>query len=168
MLSCLQNLKSGASIMEADDHQITTVFTIGTRQTEYHEALPTSANDEVRCDCTFAGDGNASWYSVCRVPIVEWQLDCRHVTVVDLHDTGPCCSCYVLRDTTCHCMVRQSEYPVHLPRFAYLSKRNLFPNAWRSHWYACQRPLVFTRPAVIERQQKYLLWLQPMSPLISF
>ena len=43
-----------------------------TRQTEYHEALPSSANDEVRCDCTFADDGNASWYSVCRVPMVEW------------------------------------------------------------------------------------------------
>ena len=32
--------------------------TIGTRQTEYHEALPSSANDEVRCDCTFADDVN--------------------------------------------------------------------------------------------------------------
>ena len=36
--------------------------TIGTRQTEYHEALPSSVNDEVRCDCTFADDGSASWY----------------------------------------------------------------------------------------------------------
>ena len=34
--------------------------TIGTRQTEYHEALPSAANDEVRCDCTFVDDGNAS------------------------------------------------------------------------------------------------------------
>ena len=34
--------------------------TIGTRQTVYHEALPSSANDEVRCDCTIADDGNAS------------------------------------------------------------------------------------------------------------
>ena len=38
----------GASIMEADDRQVTTVFTvhrhsiIGTQQTEYHEALPSS------------------------------------------------------------------------------------------------------------------------------
>ena len=31
-----------------------------TRQTEYHEELPLSANDEVKCDCTFAYDGNAS------------------------------------------------------------------------------------------------------------
>ena len=59
---------------------------------QYHEALPSSANDEVRCDCTFADDGNASWYWVCRVPMVEWRLDCencRHLTVVGLHDTGP-------------------------------------------------------------------------------
>ena len=66
--------------------------TIGTRQTEYHEALPSSANDEVRCDCTFADNGNVSWYSVYRVPMVEWRLDCencRHLTVVGLHNTGP-------------------------------------------------------------------------------
>ena len=66
--------------------------TIGTRQTEYHEALPSSANDEIRCDCMFADDGNASWYSVCRVPMVEWLLDCEdccHLTVVNLHDPGP-------------------------------------------------------------------------------
>ena len=51
--------------MEVDDRQVTTDFTvrhstIGTRQTEFHEALPSSTNDEVRCDCTFADDGNAS------------------------------------------------------------------------------------------------------------
>ena len=34
--------------------------TIGTRHTEYYEALPLSANDGVRCDCVFADDGNAS------------------------------------------------------------------------------------------------------------
>ena len=65
--------------------------TIGARQTECHEALTSSANDEVRCDCTFTDDANASWYSVCRVPMV-WRLnceDCRHLTVVGLHDTGP-------------------------------------------------------------------------------
>ena len=28
-------------------------FTIGPRQTQYHETLPSSANDELRCDCTF-------------------------------------------------------------------------------------------------------------------
>ena len=57
----------GAGIMEADDRQVTTVLhsptvippsTLDT--TEYHEALPSSANDEVRCDCTFTDDGNAS------------------------------------------------------------------------------------------------------------
>ena len=55
----------GAGTMEADHRQVSTVFTvrhstIGTRQTQYHEALPSSANDEVRCDCTFTDDGNAS------------------------------------------------------------------------------------------------------------
>ena len=73
--------RPGAGIMEADDRQMTTVFavqpsfhyhsTIGTRQTEYHEALPSSVNDAVRCDCTFADDGNASRYWVFRVPMVE-------------------------------------------------------------------------------------------------
>ena len=58
--------------------------TIGARQTEYHEALPSSVNNEVRCECTFAYDGNTSWYSVCWVPMVEWQLDCCHLTVVGL------------------------------------------------------------------------------------
>ena len=57
---------SWAGIMEADDRQVTTVFAvqpsfiIGTLQTEYHEALPSMANYEVRCDCTFTDDGNAS------------------------------------------------------------------------------------------------------------
>ena len=63
--------------MEADDRQVTTVFTvrhstIGTRQTEYHDALPSSANDEVRCVCTFADDGNTLWYSVCQC---RWWID---------------------------------------------------------------------------------------------
>ena len=43
---------------------------------------------------SFADDGNPSWYSVCRVPIVEWRLDCencRHLTVVSLRDTSPWC-----------------------------------------------------------------------------
>ena len=66
--------------------------TIGTPQTEYHEALPSSTNDDVRCDCTFADNRNASRYLVCRVPMVECRLDCekcRYLTVVGLHDTGP-------------------------------------------------------------------------------
>ena len=66
--------------------------TIGTRQTEYHEALPPSANVQSHLHSSFADDGNASWYSVCRVSMVEWRLDCescRHLTVVGLHDTGP-------------------------------------------------------------------------------
>ena len=66
--------------------------TIGTRQTENHEALPSSANVQSHLTSSFADDGNASWYSVCRVLMVEWWLDCencRHLTVVGLHDTGP-------------------------------------------------------------------------------
>ena len=68
--------------------------TIGTRQTEYHEALPSSANVQSHFISSFADDGNASWYWVCRVPMVDWRLDrenCRHLTVVGLHDTGPKC-----------------------------------------------------------------------------
>ena len=75
--------------------------TIGTRQSEYHEALPSSANVQSHLTSSFADDGNASWYSVCRVPMVEWRLDCencRHLTVVGLHDTGTwCCSGYRVR-----------------------------------------------------------------------
>ena len=66
--------------------------TIGTQQTKYHEALLSSANDEVMCDCTFADDSNASWYSVCRVLIVELRLACEdshHLMVISLHDTSP-------------------------------------------------------------------------------
>ena len=77
-------------------HSTNRQCTISTRQIEYHEALPSSAHDEVRCDCTLADDGNASWYSICRVLMVQWRLDCeicRHLTVVGLHDTGPCSLC---------------------------------------------------------------------------
>ena len=67
--------------------------TIGTRQTQYHEALPSSVNVQSHLTSSFAYDGNASWYSVCRVPMVKWRLgceNCRYLTVVCLHDTGPC------------------------------------------------------------------------------
>ena len=50
-------------------------------------------------DSTFADDGNASWYSVCRVSMVEWRLDCencRHLTIIGLHDTGPWCQWQVV------------------------------------------------------------------------
>ena len=65
---------------------------INTRQTQYHEALPSSVNVQSHLTSSFANDGNASWYWVCRVPMVEWRLDCencRHLTVVGLHDTYP-------------------------------------------------------------------------------
>ena len=44
------------------------------------------------CSHSCADDGNASWYSVCRVPMVKWRLDyenCPYLTVVGLYDTGP-------------------------------------------------------------------------------
>ena len=55
--------------MEADDvkwrqfSQSNRHSTIGTRQTEYHEALPSSANVQSHLTSSFADDGNASWYS---------------------------------------------------------------------------------------------------------
>ena len=42
--------------------------TIGTRQTQYYEALPSSANVQSLLTSSFADDANASWHSVCRVP----------------------------------------------------------------------------------------------------
>ena len=66
--------------------------TIGTRQTEHHEVLSSSANVQSHLTSSFADDGDASWYSVCWVPMVEWWLDCencRHLMVVGLHDTCP-------------------------------------------------------------------------------
>ena len=76
--------------MEADDHQVMTVFTVQppfhhlhstnhltnekkkkTRQTEYHEVFPSSANVQSHLTSPFANDGTASWYSVCGVPMVE-------------------------------------------------------------------------------------------------
>ena len=86
--------RPGTGIMEADDlsSQSNPHSTIGTRQTEYHEALPSSQNVQSHLTSSFADDGNASRFSVCRVPMVEWGLDCeecRHLTVVGLHDTSP-------------------------------------------------------------------------------
>ena len=54
-----------------------------------------------KCDCAFADDGGASWYSVCQVPMVEWRLDCEncpHLTVVGLHDTGPRCVFHIRKE----------------------------------------------------------------------
>ena len=44
---------------------------------EYHEALLLSVNVQAHLTSSFADDGNASWYSVCRVPMVKWRLDCE-------------------------------------------------------------------------------------------
>ena len=47
--------------MEADDRQVTTVFTVNPHSAnEYHEALPSSANVQSHLTSSFADDGNAS------------------------------------------------------------------------------------------------------------
>ena len=63
--------------------------TVGTRQSEYHKALPLLANVQSHLTSSFTDDGNASWYSVCQVP-TDCE-NCRHLTVVGLYDTGPRC-----------------------------------------------------------------------------
>ena len=56
--------RPGAGIMEADDHQVTTVFTVQPsfhhRHSEYYEALPSSANVQSHLTSSFDDDGNAS------------------------------------------------------------------------------------------------------------
>ena len=96
--------------------------TVGTRQTEYHEALPSTANVQSHLT-SFADDGNASWYSVCRVPMVDWRLDykdCRHLTVVGLHDTGLCTA------------VDRWRRPPPCPGES---------NRWREDWCRCGCPI---------------------------
>ena len=92
------NHKSGADIMEADERQVTTVFTVQSSfhhrhsTNQVHKALPSSANVQSHLTSSFADDGNASWYSVCQVPMMEWRMacdNCRHLTVVGLHENGP-------------------------------------------------------------------------------
>ena len=68
--------------------------TIGTRQTEYHEALPLLVNVQSHLTSSFADHGNASWCSVCQMLMVEWRSyceNCRYLMVVGLHDTNPRC-----------------------------------------------------------------------------
>ena len=71
------------------------------QQTEYYEALPSSANNEVRCDCKFANDGNASWYSFvkCRrwndswtvKTVITWRSSASMILSpnLDLSHQGP-------------------------------------------------------------------------------
>ena len=74
------------------------VFTVQPSVHHWHSTNQVSwsviiiCEQRVRRDYTFADDGNTSWCSVCRVPMVEWWLDCEnccHFTIVSLHDTGP-------------------------------------------------------------------------------
>ena len=53
--------------------------TIGARQTEYHDALPSSVNVQSHLTSSLKDDDNASWYWICRVPIVEWRLTVKTV-----------------------------------------------------------------------------------------
>ena len=88
----------GTSIMETNDRQVTTVFTV---QPSFHHRHSTNwlswsviivGERALTPHLVVCRRCNASWHSVCRVPMVEWRLDCencRHLTVVDLHDTGP-------------------------------------------------------------------------------
>ena len=88
--------------------------TIDSRQTEYREALPSSTNVQSHLT-SFADDGNASWYSVCRVSMVEWRLDCencRHSTVVGLHDSDPRA---VWKQFTSRPGISGAHFPIHLP-----------------------------------------------------
>ena len=99
-LSPTRTLKrAGAGIMEAGDSQVTTIFTV---QPSFH---PRHSTNRVSWSFTivgeravthlislFADDSKSSWYSTCRAPMVEWWLECencRHLTVVGLHDTSP-------------------------------------------------------------------------------
>ena len=92
---------SGAGNMEANNCQVPTVFTVWPSFHHRHSTNQVSRNVTIVgerwgevCDCTFVNDGITSWYSVCRVPMVGWRLDCdncRHLTVVCLHDTGHRC-----------------------------------------------------------------------------
>ena len=73
-----QARKPEAGIMEADKttkwrqfSQSNRHSTISTRQTQYHEALPSSVNVQPHLTSSFADDSNASWYSVCRVTVVD-------------------------------------------------------------------------------------------------
>ena len=57
---------AGAGIMEADDRPVTTVFIVQPSfhhrhsKTEYHKALPSSANVQSHLTSSFSDDGNAS------------------------------------------------------------------------------------------------------------
>ena len=119
----------------------------------------TKPNDEVRCDCTFADDGNASWHSVCRVPMAEWRLDCRHLTVVGLHDTGPWVVSLFGVDLFSR-WKNTRDLPTGTPVAT-------LPGAWccRLQWLPCQAPgvigseLGLTAPVLVDSDWvEYQVW----------
>ena len=119
MLVSWQYGRSGAGIMEADDRQVTTVFTV---QPSFHHRHSTNRvswsvtivivgerfADEVRCDCTFSDDGimevddrqvttvftvQPSFHrrhSTNRVSwsVTVWQLYCNSCSTVPLPEVG--------------------------------------------------------------------------------
>ena len=114
--------------------------TISTGQTEHHDALPPSGNVQSHLTSSFDDDGYASWHSVCRVPMVEWMLDCencRHLTVVGLHGTGP--SCTVLptspvSPSTVQTLVCRVTYWNHLGFHHFTVRRRSFCCLSTLHW----------------------------------
>ena len=89
----------GAGIMEAEDRQVTTVFTVQPSFHHRHSTKPsiikryhrrrTCSHTLLRRLPTMVTLDDTRF---CRVPMVECRLDCencRHLTVVGLHDTGP-------------------------------------------------------------------------------
>ena len=93
---------------------------------------------------SFADDGNASWYSVCRVPLVEWGLDCencRHLTVVGLHDTGPWSSTAAWKSPVVM-VYRATGYRLPSPREWHYPSATIFHNKAFPHRFVLRQ--VFT------------------------
>ena len=85
---------------------------------------------------SFADDDNASWYSVCRVPMVEWRLDCEncwHLMVIDLHDTGPMClkaDTYTTKWTYQTLLTETAN--LHTPKYSWHYNSCLHTNIWNT------------------------------------
>ena len=91
--------RPGVGIMEADDRQVTTVFTVQPSFHHRHSTNPsimkryhrqrTYSHTPPRRSPTMVTLHDTR---VCRTPMVERRLDCEncgHLTVVGFHDTGP-------------------------------------------------------------------------------
>ena len=75
--------------MEAGDRQVTTVFTVQPSfHHRYHEALPSSADVQSHLTSLFADGSMILGLSRADNGVTDCE-NCRHLTVVGLHDTGP-------------------------------------------------------------------------------